>query len=113
MFAANCRDPKMIQVYKDGKDLYSEVASMVYGVPYNEAKEFRKVLVETNKSEIDLESEVGEFELFVTDVVVTDNGNIPAIELTSGDMITILGHKLSVDRVFKDDPTIKVYINEL
>lgn len=41
VFAANCKDPGMLKAYAEGKDLYSEVASMVYEVPYDECKEFR------------------------------------------------------------------------
>lgn len=36
-----CKDTKMIQAYKDGKDLYCEIASIAFGVPYDECKEFR------------------------------------------------------------------------
>jgi len=36
-----CQDAKMIQAYKDGKDLYCEIASIAFGVPYDECKEFR------------------------------------------------------------------------
>lgn len=36
-----CQDTKMIQAYKDGKDLYCEIASIAFGVPYDECKEFR------------------------------------------------------------------------
>lgn len=36
-----CQDVKMIQAYKDGKDLYCEIASIAFGVPYEECKEFR------------------------------------------------------------------------
>ena len=41
MVAHLCGDPKMIQAYKDGKDLYCEVASLAFQVPYDECKEFR------------------------------------------------------------------------
>lgn len=36
------QDEKMIKAYKDGKDLYVEVASIAYGLPYDECKEFRE-----------------------------------------------------------------------
>lgn len=36
------KDKKMIKAYKDGKDLYVEIASLVFGVPYDECLEFRK-----------------------------------------------------------------------
>lgn len=36
-----CQDVKMIQAYKEGKDLYCEIASIAFGVPYDECKEFR------------------------------------------------------------------------
>ncbi|NLK96654.1 MAG: hypothetical protein GX272_01040, partial [Epulopiscium sp.] len=35
------KDPKMIKAYKDGKDLYAEMASLAFGVPYDECREFR------------------------------------------------------------------------
>ena len=41
MVAHLCGDEKMIQAYKDGKDLYCEVASLAFQVPYDECKEFR------------------------------------------------------------------------
>lgn len=34
-------DEHMIQAYKDGKDLYSTIASKIYKMPYEECKEFR------------------------------------------------------------------------
>lgn len=34
-------DQKMIEAYKQGKDLYVEIASIAYGLPYDECKEFR------------------------------------------------------------------------
>ena len=40
MFAANTNDPSMIKVFEEGRDLYSEVASMVYRLPYNQCTEF-------------------------------------------------------------------------
>ncbi|MBO4542252.1 MAG: hypothetical protein J5725_03630, partial [Bacteroidales bacterium] len=41
MVAHLCGDPKMIQAYKDGKDLYCEIASLAFQVPYEECMEFR------------------------------------------------------------------------
>lgn len=35
------KDEKMIKAYKDGKDLYAEMASLAFNVPYEECKEFR------------------------------------------------------------------------
>lgn len=35
------KDPKMIKAYNDGKDLYAEMASLAFGVPYEECREFR------------------------------------------------------------------------
>ena len=32
------QDPKMIQAYMDGKDLYAEMASLAFGVPYDECR---------------------------------------------------------------------------
>lgn len=40
VFAEFCQDESMIQTYLDGKDLYAEVASMVYHVPYENCLEF-------------------------------------------------------------------------
>lgn len=34
-------DEKMIQAYKDGKDVYVEIASIAFNKPYDECKEFR------------------------------------------------------------------------
>jgi DNA polymerase I-like protein with 3'-5' exonuclease and polymerase domains len=34
-------DENMLQAYRDNKDLYSTIASKIYGVPYEECKEFR------------------------------------------------------------------------
>lgn len=42
MTAHMCQDAKMIQAYKEGKDLYCEIASLAFGVPYDECKEFRE-----------------------------------------------------------------------
>ena len=36
-----CQDPKMIKAYKDGKDLYAEMASLAFNYPYEECLEFR------------------------------------------------------------------------
>ena len=41
LFAATTQDESMIKVFLEGRDLYSEVASMVYGLPYSECTEFR------------------------------------------------------------------------
>ena len=41
VFAANTEDPSMINVFAEGRDLYSEVASMVYKVPYEDCTEFK------------------------------------------------------------------------
>ena len=35
------QDEKMIKAYRDGKDLYVEIASIAYGLPYDECSEFR------------------------------------------------------------------------
>ena len=35
------QDQKMIQAYRDGKDLYAEIASIVHNVPYEECREVR------------------------------------------------------------------------
>ena len=35
------QDENMLQAYRDNKDLYSTIASKIYGVPYDECKEFR------------------------------------------------------------------------
>lgn len=39
--AQMCQDEKMIKAYKDGKDLYCEIASIAFGVPYEECMEHR------------------------------------------------------------------------
>lgn len=39
--AQMCQDEKMIKAYKEGKDLYCEIASIAFGVPYEECMEFR------------------------------------------------------------------------
>ena len=36
------QDEKMINAYKPGKDLYVEIASIAYNMPYDECKEFRE-----------------------------------------------------------------------
>ena len=36
------KDEKMIKAYRDGKDLYVEIASMAYNMLYSECKEFRE-----------------------------------------------------------------------
>lgn len=35
------RDEKMIKAYQEGKDLYVEIASIAFNMPYDECKEFR------------------------------------------------------------------------
>lgn len=35
------KDEKMIKAYNDGKDLYVEIASLAFGLPYDECQEFR------------------------------------------------------------------------
>lgn len=39
--AAMCGDPVMIQAYKDGKDLYAQIASLSFNKPYEDCLEFR------------------------------------------------------------------------
>lgn len=36
-----CKDPKMIQAYKEGKDLYAEIAALSFNTSYEECLEFR------------------------------------------------------------------------
>ena len=36
-----CQDPKMIQAYKEGKDLYAEIASLSFNTTYENCLEFR------------------------------------------------------------------------
>lgn len=36
-----CQDPLMIEAYKQGKDLYAQIASMSFNKPYEECLEFR------------------------------------------------------------------------
>lgn len=40
--AQMCKDKKMLKAYKEGKDLYCEIASIAFNVPYEECKEFRE-----------------------------------------------------------------------
>ena len=40
LMAAMCQDEHMIKAYKDGKDIYAWVASMIYKVPYEDCLEF-------------------------------------------------------------------------
>lgn len=40
LVAGLANDSRMIQAYRDGKDLYCEIASMTFGVPYEDCKEF-------------------------------------------------------------------------
>lgn len=42
LVAHMANDEKMIQTYIDGKDLYCEIASIAFEVPYDECKEFRE-----------------------------------------------------------------------
>lgn len=35
-----CGDPKMLQAYKDGKDLYAQIASLAFDKPYEDCLEF-------------------------------------------------------------------------
>ena len=35
-----CQDEKMLNAYKQGKDLYAEIASLAFGVPYEDCLEF-------------------------------------------------------------------------
>lgn len=49
-----CGDPKMLQAYKDGKDLYAQIASLAFDKPYEDCLEFYldengKKTSETNK----------------------------------------------------------------
>ena len=41
LMAALCKDENMIKAYKDNKDIYAWVASLIYKMPYEECKEFR------------------------------------------------------------------------
>ena len=40
VMTAMCKDPSMIQAYKEGKDLYASIASLAFGVPYRDCLEF-------------------------------------------------------------------------
>lgn len=49
-----CGDPKMLQAYKEGKDLYAQIASLAFDKPYKDCLEFYldengKKTTETNK----------------------------------------------------------------
>ena len=37
-----CGDKKMIEAYRNGKDLYCEIASMAFHVPYEDCLEFNQ-----------------------------------------------------------------------
>ena len=39
--ACMCQDPKMIQAYVEGKDLYASIASLAFDKPYDDCLEFR------------------------------------------------------------------------
>lgn len=41
VMTAMCQDPKMIQAYHEGKDLYASIASLAFDKPYEECLEFR------------------------------------------------------------------------
>lgn len=41
VMTAMCRDPKMIQAYKEGKDLYAEIAALSFNTTYENCLEFR------------------------------------------------------------------------
>lgn len=41
--AFTSQDPKMIQAFKDGKDIYATIASVSYNVPYEECLEFHPI----------------------------------------------------------------------
>ena len=41
VMTAMCKDPSMIQAYKEGKDLYASIASLAFNKPYDECLEFR------------------------------------------------------------------------
>ena len=41
VMTAMCQDAKMIQAYKEGKDLYASIASLAFNKPYEECLEFR------------------------------------------------------------------------
>lgn len=41
VFAQTCGDEAMLKSLMEGKDLYSEVASSIYQMPYDECREFR------------------------------------------------------------------------
>ena len=41
VMTALCKDPKMIQAYHEGRDLYASIASLAFNMPYEECLEFR------------------------------------------------------------------------
>ena len=41
MMTQMCQDTDMIKAYQEGKDLYASIASLAFGVPYEECLEFR------------------------------------------------------------------------
>ena len=38
VMTALCKDPKMIQAYHEGKDLYASIASLAFNMPYEECR---------------------------------------------------------------------------
>lgn len=40
VMTAMCKDPSMIQAYREGKDLYASIASLAFNVPYRDCLEF-------------------------------------------------------------------------
>ena len=53
------KDEKMIKAYRDGKDLYVEIASIAYNLPYDECKELGKTGLKTQKVREESETSKG------------------------------------------------------
>lgn len=64
LMAALCNDPKMLNVYRRGHDLYSDIASIVYKLPYDDCKEFfpKDTPIKTDENGKYVRCELGEHE---------------------------------------------------
>ena len=67
-------DPKMIQAFKDGKDIYASIASVAFGVPYEKCLEFHP---ETHEYQKDGKKRRGEAKTIV--LGITYGRSIPSI----------------------------------
>lgn len=61
-------DPKMIQAFKDGKDIYASIASVAFNVPYEKCLEFHP---ETHEYQPDGKERRGQAKLIVLGELTT------------------------------------------